>query len=274
MSFSVHEPTTLGEALAVLKDEGDAAAPLAGGTDLLLRIRRRARKYRSVVNIKFVPGLNELHWDARTGLTIGALTTFRAIETHDSVRAHFPGARRGRARRGRRAAAQPRHDRRQPRQRVAVGRQRAAARRAQRHDRDRVGGGNAAAAGRTLPHRPRPHRPHARRDLHQHLGARAVSAQRQRLRAFQPALGDGHRHRQRGRVDHAGRRQAMHGVPHRARRRGARAASVGDGRGRARGRAPDAGPSSSRPASSPRRPRAPSRTSAARPTTAAPSSAS
>jgi carbon-monoxide dehydrogenase medium subunit len=90
MSFSVHEPTTLGEALAVLKDEGDAAAPLAGGTDLLLRIRRRARKYRSVVNIKFVPGLNELHWDARTGLTIGALTTFRAIETHDSVRAHFP----------------------------------------------------------------------------------------------------------------------------------------------------------------------------------------
>jgi len=90
MSFSVHEPTTLGEALAVLRDEGDAAAPLAGGTDLLLRIRRRARKYRSVVNIKFVPGLNELHWDARTGLTIGALTTFRAIETHDSVRAHFP----------------------------------------------------------------------------------------------------------------------------------------------------------------------------------------
>ena len=90
MSFSVHEPATLGEALAVLKDEGDATAPLAGGTDLLLRIRRRARKYRSVVNIKFVPGLNELHWDARTGLTIGALTTFRAIETHDSVRAHFP----------------------------------------------------------------------------------------------------------------------------------------------------------------------------------------
>ena len=90
MSFSVHEPATLGEALAVLRDEGDAAAPLAGGTDLLLRIRRRTRKYRSVVNIKFVPGLNELHWDARTGLTIGALTTFRAIETHDSVRAHFP----------------------------------------------------------------------------------------------------------------------------------------------------------------------------------------
>jgi carbon-monoxide dehydrogenase medium subunit len=90
MSFAVHEPTTLNEALGLLKQEGDATAPLAGGTDLLLRVRRRARKYRSVVNIKFVPGLNELRWDMRTGLTIGALTTFRAIETNDHVRADFP----------------------------------------------------------------------------------------------------------------------------------------------------------------------------------------
>jgi carbon-monoxide dehydrogenase medium subunit len=90
MSFAVYEPATLDEALAVLSQEGDAGAPLAGGTDLLLRIRRRAQKYRSVVNIKFVPGLDELHWDAHRGLTIGALTTFRAIETNDDVRTHFP----------------------------------------------------------------------------------------------------------------------------------------------------------------------------------------
>jgi carbon-monoxide dehydrogenase medium subunit len=90
MSFAVYEPTTLGEALAVLNQEGEAGAPLAGGTDLLMRIRRRARKYRSIVNIKFVPGLNELHWDPLHGLTIGALTTFRAIETSDHVRTHYP----------------------------------------------------------------------------------------------------------------------------------------------------------------------------------------
>jgi carbon-monoxide dehydrogenase medium subunit len=90
MSFAVHEPATLNEALTLLTQEGDATAPLAGGTDLLLRIRRRTRQYRSVVNIKFVPGLNELCWDVRSGLTIGALTTFRAVETNDHARLHFP----------------------------------------------------------------------------------------------------------------------------------------------------------------------------------------
>jgi CO/xanthine dehydrogenase FAD-binding subunit len=90
MSFAVHEPTTLGEALGVLAQEGDAGAVLAGGTDLLLRIRRRARAYRSVVNIKFVPGLDDLSWDERSGLTMGALTTFRAVEMSAAVRAHYP----------------------------------------------------------------------------------------------------------------------------------------------------------------------------------------
>jgi CO/xanthine dehydrogenase FAD-binding subunit len=88
--FAVHEPTTLGEALGVLAQEGDAGAALAGGTDLLLRIRRRARTYRSVINMKFVPGLSDLLWDERTGLTMGALTTFRAIETNAAIRAHYP----------------------------------------------------------------------------------------------------------------------------------------------------------------------------------------
>ena len=90
MTFAVHEPTTLREALGVLATEGDSGAVLAGGTDLLLRIRRRARQYRSVVNIKFVPGLDGLIWDERTGLTMGALTTFRAVETNQAVRAHYP----------------------------------------------------------------------------------------------------------------------------------------------------------------------------------------
>jgi carbon-monoxide dehydrogenase medium subunit len=90
VTFAVHEPTTLDEALAVLAQEGDAGAALAGGTDLLLRIRRRTRKYRSVINIKFVPGLDQLSWDARNGLTMGALTTFRAVEINVAVRTHYP----------------------------------------------------------------------------------------------------------------------------------------------------------------------------------------
>lgn len=90
MSFGVFEPTTLPEALGLLVQEGDAGAALAGGTDLLLRIRRGARKYRSVINIKFIPGLGDVHWDDTHGLRLGPLTTFRAVETHPVVLAHYP----------------------------------------------------------------------------------------------------------------------------------------------------------------------------------------
>jgi len=89
VAFAVFEPATLNEALGLLTNEGDASAALAGGTDLLLRIRRGARKYRSVVNIKFVPGLIGLTWDAQRGLTLGALTTFRTIEQNEHVRRHY-----------------------------------------------------------------------------------------------------------------------------------------------------------------------------------------
>ena len=90
MGFAYYEPTTLTEALETLAQEGDGGAALAGGTDLLLRIRRRARLYRSVVNLKYVPGLDLLDWSPASGLTFGALTTFRAIETTAIVRSRYP----------------------------------------------------------------------------------------------------------------------------------------------------------------------------------------
>lgn len=90
MGFEYYEPTTLNEALDLLAQEGEAGAALAGGTDLLLRIRRHIRSYRSVINIKHVPGLNGLTWDANTGLRLGAITTFRAIELNPTVVTQFP----------------------------------------------------------------------------------------------------------------------------------------------------------------------------------------
>jgi aerobic carbon-monoxide dehydrogenase medium subunit len=90
MAFAYHEPGTLAEALSILAEEGDDTAALAGGTDLLLRIRRGVRRYRSVVNIKFIPGLAGMAWDSDGGLEIGALTTFRAIELNAAARAAYP----------------------------------------------------------------------------------------------------------------------------------------------------------------------------------------
>jgi carbon-monoxide dehydrogenase medium subunit len=90
MPFDYHEPQTLSEAFRLLASEGEAGAILAGGTDLLLQMRRRVRSYRSVINIKAIPGLNELRYDPAEGLTCGALVTFRELETDPAVRLHYP----------------------------------------------------------------------------------------------------------------------------------------------------------------------------------------
>ena len=87
--FEYYEPATLDEAFAILGREGDGAAALAGGTDLLLQLRRQVRSYRSVVNIKQL-ALNSVAFDPAQGLRFGAVTTFRALETAPSVVEYYP----------------------------------------------------------------------------------------------------------------------------------------------------------------------------------------
>jgi carbon-monoxide dehydrogenase medium subunit len=90
MGFEYYEPATLPEAFDLLAREGEAGAALAGGTDLLLQLRRRQRRYRSVINIKFIPGLDVLRYDPDEGLTCGALVTFRELETDPDVCRVYP----------------------------------------------------------------------------------------------------------------------------------------------------------------------------------------
>jgi carbon-monoxide dehydrogenase medium subunit len=88
--FDYHEPATLAETFALLDGDAGETAILAGGTDLLLQMRRRLRHYKSVINIKRVPGLDTLSFDSANGLTCGALVTMRALETDATVRATYP----------------------------------------------------------------------------------------------------------------------------------------------------------------------------------------
>jgi carbon-monoxide dehydrogenase medium subunit len=89
VGFAYYEPATLEEAFAILGREGDGAKALAGGTDLLLQMRRGVRSYRSVVNLKPL-SLHGIAFDPDQGLRFGALTTFRAIETSPLVRERYP----------------------------------------------------------------------------------------------------------------------------------------------------------------------------------------
>ncbi len=89
--FEYFEPATLAEAVALLGRCNGKASLLAGGTDLLVEIKEHLRRPEYVINIKQIPGLETLSYDAERGLKFGALVTSRAIEVSPVVQEKYPG---------------------------------------------------------------------------------------------------------------------------------------------------------------------------------------
>jgi probable selenate reductase FAD-binding subunit len=80
--FEYVQPSSIDEALSLLARHEGEARLLAGGTDLLPKMKRReitAPAY--VIDLKGIPGLNYIDYDEEKGLSLGALTTIHAIET-------------------------------------------------------------------------------------------------------------------------------------------------------------------------------------------------
>lgn len=89
-SFDHYTPTTLSDTLALLADHNGNAAIIAGGTDLLLKIKNGVIKPSTVLNIKRIPDLRGLSFDATEGLKIGALTTLRELARSPLVHERYP----------------------------------------------------------------------------------------------------------------------------------------------------------------------------------------
>ena len=91
--FDYFEPRNLGEAVAILGQYRDSANVLAGGTDLLVEIKEQLRRPDHIVNIKKIPGLDRLRFDAAAGLSCGSLVTAREVETSADVARQYRGLR-------------------------------------------------------------------------------------------------------------------------------------------------------------------------------------
>lgn len=77
--FDMLFPDTVEETSALLSEHGENAELLAGGTDLLVKMKHRRAVPRFLINIKRVPGLNQIHDEAEKGVRIGALAQIQAI---------------------------------------------------------------------------------------------------------------------------------------------------------------------------------------------------
>jgi len=89
-SFSYFEPSTLKEAIDVLKEEGRHALPLAGGTDILVRMKRGEILPSVLVNLKRIDGLREIKKGSEKGIDLGALTSISAIEHSSLIQSSCP----------------------------------------------------------------------------------------------------------------------------------------------------------------------------------------
>src|SRR4030042_28355 len=87
--FTYHEPTTLKEALSLLDGLKDDAKIKAGGTDLLISLKKETITPKNLINLKNVADLTYIHYSPEDGLRIGALTTLKEIERSTIIRDKF-----------------------------------------------------------------------------------------------------------------------------------------------------------------------------------------
>ncbi len=87
--FTLHQPTSIGEAVQLLAAEGAAARLLAGGTDLLVDMKLGKVRPPALVNLKRIRGLDRIE-RVDGGTRIGALTRICAIESSALLQERYP----------------------------------------------------------------------------------------------------------------------------------------------------------------------------------------
>jgi CO/xanthine dehydrogenase FAD-binding subunit len=81
-SFEYLAPKTIKEALDLLAQYGNQAKLLAGGTDLLMKMKKREAPFKYIIGLKSIPGLDFIAYDDKLGLRFGPLVTIHNIETY------------------------------------------------------------------------------------------------------------------------------------------------------------------------------------------------
>ena len=88
--FEYLEPKNIKEARSVLSEKGKEAMLVAGGTDILVKMKQRVVAPRYLVNLKQIAQMKGIEFDERKGLRIGALVTLDELEESLPVKERFP----------------------------------------------------------------------------------------------------------------------------------------------------------------------------------------
>ncbi|MBF7084449.1 xanthine dehydrogenase family protein subunit M [Desulfallas sp. Bu1-1] len=88
-AFEYIKPALIDEALYYLNKYGDSASILAGGTDLLVRMKHRQINPAYLIDIKGLAELSTISYNPENGLVIGALAKIHELEINQDVQAKY-----------------------------------------------------------------------------------------------------------------------------------------------------------------------------------------
>lgn len=88
--FEYVKPVSFEEASKFLVDNAGNARPLMGGTDTFVRIRDGFYKEAYIVDVKGLPGMKEISFDPKKGLTVGAAVSMNNVAAFDAVQEFYP----------------------------------------------------------------------------------------------------------------------------------------------------------------------------------------
>jgi carbon-monoxide dehydrogenase medium subunit len=88
--FEYLAPKTVKEACKLLSQYKGRVKIIAGGTDLLVKMKDRELTPQYLIGIKKIKKLNYIHYNTVTGLRIGTLTSIQSIVNSPIVRERFP----------------------------------------------------------------------------------------------------------------------------------------------------------------------------------------
>jgi len=88
--FEYVSPKTLADAIGFLKKYGNDARVMAGGTDLLLRLKRGDIQAKVIIGLKNIKDLNTITFHREKGLTISATALLADVAKHPDIRKYYP----------------------------------------------------------------------------------------------------------------------------------------------------------------------------------------
>jgi 4-hydroxybenzoyl-CoA reductase subunit beta len=88
--FEYVEPKSIRKACQLLKEKGDKAQAIAGGTDLMMALKNRLKVPEMLVDLRGLLHLNRIHYSDEEGLKVGALVSLRRLSASPLVKEKYP----------------------------------------------------------------------------------------------------------------------------------------------------------------------------------------